>query len=440
MKLSTKIHLYSTAVTFFIVVLSFSAIYIVYEQMAYKTEYEQLINRTEQALPLLQEATTEQQTTAILRTYLPPNGDIRVTNTQNETVLFVKGSTFDERLPTTTLTGHHVETWEQHPILQASIPALWATGEVVTLELAQPLMDIEDNLHLLRLILIGIAFLSLMPIYVASVALSRTIRKPIERLNTTMQQNILNGSFAQLEGKVKRDEISQLSATYNDLMSRLQQNHHLQQQFIGNASHELKTPLTVIESYAKLLQRRGTQDAAMTGEALDAITNQTANMKQMIEQMLALARNEELHGEIEQIELGTWLPQFVAPLQQAYSREIRIEGTPYTHTIAVAPFQQLLLIFLENAIKYSDKHIIVTLHAPSEIRIQDFGAGIAAEHIPHLFDRFYRVDEARNRSTGGTGLGMAIAKQLADQLNIHVEVASTVGQGTTIILRWRDVA
>lgn len=440
MKLSTKIHLYSTAVTFFIVVLSFSAIYIVYEQIAYKTEYEQLINRTEQALPLLQEATTEQQTTAILRTYLPPNGDIRVTNIQNETVLFVKGSTFDERLPTTTLTGHHVETWEQHPILQASIPALWVTGEVVTLELAQPLTDIEDNLHLLRLILIGIAFLSLMPIYVASVALSRTIRKPIERLNTTMQQNIFNGSFAQLEGKVKRDEISQLRATYNDLMSRLQQNHHLQQQFIGNASHELKTPLTVIESYAKLLQRRGTQDAAMTGEALDAITNQTANMKQMIEQMLALARNEELHGQIEKIELGTWLPQFVAPLQQAYSREIRIEGTPYTRTIAVAPFQQLLLIFLENAIKYSDKEIIVTLHAPSEIRIQDFGAGIAAEHIPHLFDRFYRVDEARNRSTGGTGLGMAIAKQLADQLNIRVEVASTVGQGTTIILRWRDAA
>lgn len=439
MKLSTKIHLLSTVVTFLIVAISFSAIYVMYEQLAYKTEYEQLLNRTEQALPLLQQATTEQEASAILRTYLPTAGDIRVADMTNSTLLFVKGSSSDERLPTTTLVGHHVERWYSEQILQASLPALWMNGEVVTLELAQPLTDVTRNLQLLKIILIAIAIIAIIPIYLASVTLSHTIRKPIDHLNTTMQQNILNGSFAQLEGKTTSDEISQLSHTYNDLMSRLQQNHHLQQQFIGNASHELKTPLTVIESYAKLLQRRGTQNADITAESLAAITTQTANMKQMIEQMLALARNEELNTQPQQLDMTPWLIALTQPLIKAYDRTIIVEGASFTQHTTAAQLRQLLLIFIDNAIKYSERDIIITLHAPNEIRIQDFGQGIDERHIPHLFDRFYRIDEARNRQAGGTGLGMSIAKQLAEQLEIAVVVQSTVGEGTTIRLRFKEV-
>lgn len=253
-----------------------------------------------------------------------------------------------------------------------------------------------------------------------------------------MQQNIVNGSFLQLEQKVTRDELSQLSGTYNDLMERLKQNHELQTQFIGNASHELKTPLTVIESYAKLLQRRGTQNEAITKEALEAITTQTDNMKQLIEQMLSLARNEELLHETEQLSLLRWVDSLTRPLQKAYDRDIVVRGDDITVETSASQLRQLLFIFIDNALKYSTREVIVDVRAPKTVTIQDFGQGIDEEHIPHLFDRFYRIDEHRNRQAGGTGLGLSIAKTLAEALHIDITVESTVGEGTTITLRWRD--
>lgn len=437
MKLGTKIHLLTTVVTFFIVACSFSAIYIVYEKMAYSTEYEQLLARTEKALPLLVASASRDESAAILRTYLPANGAIRVTDRADTSLLFIQGNDA-EPLPTKNVAGYAVSTDSDEPLLHAALPAIWLDGAPVTLQLTQPLTDVTQNLQLLKIILVAIAILSLIPIYIASATLSRTIRKPIEELNTAMQQNIVNGSFLQLEQKVTRDELSQLSGTYNDLMERLKQNHELQTQFIGNASHELKTPLTVIESYAKLLQRRGTQNEAITKEALEAITTQTDNMKQLIEQMLSLARNEELLHEAEQLSLLRWVDSLTRPLQKAYDRDIIVRGDDITVETSASQLRQLLFIFIDNALKYSTREVIVDVRAPKTVTIQDFGQGIDEEHIPHLFDRFYRIDEHRNRQAGGTGLGLSIAKTLSEALHIDITVESTVGEGTTITLRWRD--
>lgn len=437
MKLGSKIHLLTTVVTLCIVICSFSAIYVLYENMTYKTEYTQLMTRVEKALPLLATATTRDEASNVLRAYLPANGAIRVTTVDGQSLLFIQGNDA-AHFPTTSIVGYTVNEHEDVTLLQAALPAIWLNGEPVTLELAQPLTDVVDNLQRLRLILVAITVLSLIPIYLASATLSRLIRRPIDALSSTMAQNIVTGSFTQLEQPTTRDELAQLSSTYNELMARLEQNHVLQTQFIGNASHELKTPLTVIESYAKLLQRRGTQNEAITKEALEAITMQTDNMKQLIEQMLLLARNEQLHSEVETVPLVSWITQLTQPLAQAYDRDLIVTGEDMYKDVAAAPLRQLLLIFIENALKYSEREVIVTVVSSDTITIEDFGHGIAEEHLPHIFDRFYRIDAHRNRQTGGSGLGLSIAKTLADSLNIELSVISVVQQGTIITLRWRD--
>lgn len=220
-------------------------------------------------------------------------------------------------------------------------------------------------------------------------------------------------------------------------MAQLEDAHDKQQQFVGNASHELKTPLTVIESYTKLLKRRGTQDAKITEEALEAILKETTNMKSMIEQMLALAKTNEMTKiNMTTFALQPFIEQIVQSIKAAYHREILINIPDVEITTDEAKLKQLLFIFIDNARKYSDD--VIKIHASVKndlhISIQDFGVGIPEEDLPNLFHRFYRVDKDRNRKTGGTGIGLSIAKELADRLNAEVSIDSELGKGTTVLL------
>ena len=220
-------------------------------------------------------------------------------------------------------------------------------------------------------------------------------------------------------------------------MQQLENNYTKQQQFVGNASHELKTPLTVIESYAKLLERRGFSNEALNKEALEAIIKETSNMKQMMEQMLELAKvNEQPKMEWATIPIKPLLEEIAQRMKQAYGTHLNITGDNLSIVSDEAKLKQLLFIFLDNARKYSEQPIDVEIvnGAVVQIRITDYGIGIPQEDLPHLFDRFYRVDKARNRQTGGTGLGLPIAKQLAQLLAIHIDMTSSVGVGTTVTL------
>ena len=232
-----------------------------------------------------------------------------------------------------------------------------------------------------------------------------------------------------------------MTETYNKLMQQLENNYTKQQQFVGNASHELKTPLTVIESYAKLLERRGFSNESINKEALEAIIKETGNMKQMMEQMLELAKaNEQPKMEWATVAIKPLLEEIAQRMKQAYGTHIKITGDNLSILSDEAKLKQLLFIFLDNAKKYSEQPIDVEIvnGAVVQIRITDYGVGIPQDDLPHLFDRFYRVDKTRNRQTGGTGLGLSIAKQLAQLLAIKIDMTSTVGVGTTVTLSFRE--
>lgn len=172
---------------------------------------------------------------------------------------------------------------------------------------------------------------------------------------------------------------------------------------------------------------------------MNAIINETARMKEMITQMLVLAKgNGQQTQKTETIDLYELVESTLQSMRTAYNRNfiLKGEGPIYVNT-DMEQLTQLLFIILDNARKYSEKEIKTTISEDEEntvVAILDYGNGIPKKDINYIFDRFYRVDEARNRKTGGTGLGLSIAKEIANRLSIKLEIDSTVGFGTTIYI------
>ena len=441
MKLSTKVNLLSTFITFLLLSFSFIGIFYLYKYFAYNTEYDQLQQRGDELVVAIHDAKTLEEAQTILRAYLPSDGLLHVLDENGKTITRVQGVALLDKIKYDLDEDEKftVSKHDETPLMAVAYPIVWIDGSVATVHLVQPLTSIEGNMQQLKWILVVMLMLAILPIFLASQVLVRLIAKPIQKLTATMQQNIEQSRFEQLNASdTGKDEITQMTKTYNELMHLLEENYTKQQQFVGNASHELKTPLTVIESYAKLLQRRGFDNQDVNAESMEAITQQTAQMKAMIEQMLQLARaSEQTQLDWQTVTLGPILTQIQQSMQQAYNREILIAGdTDVTLTTDAAKLKQILYIILDNARKYSEREIFVRVTDGEfvSIEIEDFGVGIPEQEIPHIFERFYRINKDRNRKTGGTGLGLSIAKQFADLIGANIQVTSEVGIGTKITI------
>lgn len=439
MKLNTKVNVLSTLLTALILIGSYSGIYYLFQYFAYTTEYEQLQHRADELVAAVSDLETSSGIEQLFRAYIPPNGILRVENDES-TLIRMQATTSTEPIPYTINENkpYTLTMWGDVPVVAMTYPLIWPDHQIVTLDLVQPIPAIAENMNRLKWILILMTLIALIPIYLASQLLVRLIVRPVQNLTTTMQMNLETSRYEQLELRPQaKDEIADMTRTYNRLMQQLEDNYKKQQQFVGNASHELKTPLTVIESYAQLLNRRGFQNPQVNEEAITAILKETTTMKQLMEQLLELAKaSEQTTLQLSTVSLHIVLTDIAARMKQAYGTEILLSGPGVTVTTDEAKLKQLLFILLDNARKYSEAPVEVVT-SPSTIQIIDKGVGIPEEDLPHLFDRFYRVNKDRNRRTGGTGLGLAIAKPLADALAIELHFASTANVGTTVTLTLR---
>lgn len=223
-----------------------------------------------------------------------------------------------------------------------------------------------------------------------------------------------------------------------------------QREFVADASHELRTPLAILRASAEMLRKELEGKAATAGtaeaeELLGNILSETDRMGRLVGDLLTLARADsgELDVEIQPTDLAR-IARDAAGKAEILAREkgVALEARiPETLPVEgdAARLEQLLLILLDNAIKYTEPGGLVTLrlenqgHRPA-IVVADTGIGIPAGDIPRIFDRFYRVDKARSRQQGGTGLGLAIAKWIIEAHNGQVHVESTPGKGTTFTI------
>lgn len=253
-----------------------------------------------------------------------------------------------------------------------------------------------------------------------------------------MSQSRLSGKYKKISVPPNgKDEMTQMGIAFNEMMEQLEQNYKRQEQFVSDASHELKTPLTVIESYAKLLSRHGFSNTEIAEESVRAIISETSRMKEMISQMLLLAKsNEQSVRSSDTVDVFELVETTLQSMRTAYNRKFLLKGTgPIYAQTDLEQLKQLLFIILDNARKYSEKEIKTTIsenETGTKISIMDYGNGIPKKDLEHIYDRFYRVDEDRNRKTGGTGLGMAIAKDIASRISAELTIESVVGFGTTV--------
>jgi len=310
-----------------------------------------------------------------------------------------------------------------------------------SLEIGERLTGLETRKEILRGILVFCTILATILSLLGGRWLANMIMRPISNMIKTMEEIEKSGVPKKINIQNEtRDELQTMASTFNRMIERLQESMAKQSQFVSDASHELKTPLTVIKSYANLLRRHGLENKEMADEAIHAIHSEATRIQKMTETFLDLANLEQENLlEMHKVDLVSLSQSILKQLKDVYKREItlRFEENPITIYADELKIKQVIIILLDNAIKYSNEQIEVFINRDSQhakIRIKDYGIGIPQKEIENIFERFYRVDKARSRETGGSGLGLHIAKSIIKLHKGEIKINSKEGSGTTVEL------
>lgn len=306
----------------------------------------------------------------------------------------------------------------------------------------------ENNfLSMLERSLIVTNLIGLLVALLAGYFISRRILRPIRTLTQAAREIEITDLDRRIEVSPARDELSELADTFNHMLDRIQSGFEQQRRFVSDASHELRTPVTVIRGYSDMLSRWGREDKAALDEGIAAIRSEAADMQELIEKLLFLARADQKRQVLhkERLKLEELVSDVVRKAQMVdKNHEVMLLQNDAAEIYAdQVTIKQMLRIFLENSMKYTPEggHIrISSVRQEDTVRLEiaDDGIGIAPEHQQKVFERFYRVDSSRTKtgsSAGGTGLGLSIARWIADRHDIGILVDSSLGQGTKIVLQ-----
>ncbi|MFJ7886959.1 ATP-binding protein [Lysinibacillus xylanilyticus] len=312
------------------------------------------------------------------------------------------------------------------------------------IQVVHPLTKFQSLMHYLltAMLIAGVGGLVLS----ASIGyyLANYLMKPLHALRSSMKTVMDKGFNEPIQlSYTSHDEIGDLLKMYNAMMNELQISFTKQQQFVADASHELRTPIQAIEGHLSLLKRWGKDDPEILEESIDTSLMEIARMRKMIEELLELARREE--KDIKSEANAVAVLEAVIEETRLLHPEARISLSKDEEIgrlfITENALSQIVRNIMENAIRYCEKipDIQISLSVSEKeamIKIEDNGIGVAEENIPYIFDRFYRVDEARNRQIGGTGLGLSITKMLLEKYNCSVEVKSVKNVGTVFLMKF----
>ncbi|WP_339381315.1 HAMP domain-containing sensor histidine kinase [Brasilonema sp. UFV-L1] len=264
--------------------------------------------------------------------------------------------------------------------------------------------------------------------------------QPLRQLNQ-MTEVISAKDIAQAQLHLDHapSEVKELAQTFNMLLSRLSQSWEQERQFVSNVSHELRTPLTIVHGYLQSVLRRQNNLTETQKEALETAASEAEHTISLLKNLLDLARADSgyLHFQIESCVLNDLVAEVVGMAKNYSERTIQVEvqASCIRAKVDYNRLKQVLLNLIDNAIKYSEPNtpIILKLNQQQNqatIQVCDRGYGIPLQHQSRIFERFYRVDEARNHTTGGSGLGLSIVKTLVEGMGGSVTVHSKLGEGS----------
>lgn len=439
MKLKTKIQLFSSLFMLLLILLVNTSIYFLFYKISAENELSRLSNETNTIVETLQ-ANPDVPRSQLLKAFVPENGIIRVIDQNGEELIptITKSESYTQLAYE--FIDHEKRTIEKdeqgHYIAVVMKPIIWENGEVATLQVANFLIALDEMMHTLFYVLVAASLIILIPTVIAGNLLSKFVLQPIQKLIETMKINIhdKNWQLIEVENESK-DELYEMVTTFNELMRQLKESFKKQEQFVSDASHELKTPLSIIKSYAELLKRRGKANPELITESIDVIEQEAERMLLLVNQLLDLAKNKQAFPH-EPIDLVPLVKKVHRIFADAYDRKIHLDIAEKSVLIKgnEKQIEQVVYILLSNAIKYSEKEIALHLYVKQQFAVLDVidkGIGISEEEQKRIFDRFYRVDKARSRQTGGTGLGLAIANEIVKHHGGTIEVVSEIGKGST---------
>ena len=215
-------------------------------------------------------------------------------------------------------------------------------------------------------------------------------------------------------------------------------------EFVANVSHELRTPITSVRSYAETLTESGDDmEAEMRRRFLDVIMNESDRMTKIVQDLLVLSRfdSEKTEMTFERFDMAESLRHVYDALiidaeKKGLTMSLELESEPIMLEGDRARIEQVVINVISNSVRYTPEYGSITVSARGgdevSVSVADTGIGIPEADVPHLFDRFYRVDKGRSRAQGGTGLGLSIAKEIVDRHNGRIDVKSKLGEGTTV--------
>ena len=302
-------------------------------------------------------------------------------------------------------------------------------------------------IELLAVVMMLTTFLGVIIALIAGKIITKRSLRPMTIMRETAEK--INGNNLKDRIIIKKpdDEIGKLAGTINNMMDRIEETFEMQNRFVGDASHELKTPIAVIKGYADMLDRWGKDDREVLEEAITAIKKESDHMKVLIDRLLFLAKKDSglMETNDEELELNILINEVIHSYDIINPNNIlrKIEGNCRNIIIKADRdmIKQLLRIFIDNSVKYTDnEHGIVKISANvkkdyAEILIEDNGIGIPKKDIEKVFERFYRVDKGRSRELGGSGLGLSIAAIIINHYNGKVNLESDVGMGTKAYIK-----
>ena len=234
-------------------------------------------------------------------------------------------------------------------------------------------------------------------------------------------------------------ELQSLEVAINNLLERMREAYRQQNRFGSDASHELRTPIAVVQGYVNMLDRWGKNDESILEESIEAIKHEADHMQILVEQLLFLARGDSNRQKMESEEIV-----LNDLLREVYEESLMIDEKHHYYfteqgvgTMIGDPamIKQSARILVDNACKYTPEGEDITIRVGMKeqkpfYEIEDHGIGMRQENLEHIFDRFYRADDVRNSKTGGTGLGLSIAKWIVDQHNGYYQIISFDQVGT----------
>jgi heavy metal sensor kinase len=342
--------------------------------------------------------------------------------------------------------ARRTETLNHQWLMVSATPVETASGRYL-IELGAPLEPIEAVQKRL-LSLLGM----LLPVLVACAAgggylLVGWALRPVDRISQTAEQMSAQDLESRLPVVPSGDALERLSISMNHMLARLRDSVQTSRRFLADASHELRTPLTVIKGELQEIVGTDTVQAEVR-ERIGSVLEEVARLEHLVSGLLVLSRLDvgEAQREWVDVDLGELTASTADQMRlMAEDRGIQLESSELRSALVRgdrARLKQVIVNLLDNAIRFTPRGGTVTLRtiagdSYNALEVQDTGIGIPASALPNIFDRFFRVDEARSREDGGAGLGLSIVKSICSAHRAEIEVDSQVGRGSCIRLKFQ---